>query len=531
MHCGTVILICIEEYDNLGAGYLASMLAGEGFRTEIINFRAEKREILKMLLRADPIIVGFSVVYENYIYDFIELASFLREGGISCHFTAGGHYASLRYREIFSLIPSLDSVVRFDGEYTFLELVRAVINGKEWKNIKGIAWKQKEEIIANKLRSPETDLDRFPFPVRSLPLSNYAFDRKFATLVAGRGCLYDCVYCSTREYQRQSGGPFKRVRNPEKVVMEMSSLYRNNGCSVFLFQDDDFPVEKRNNDWIDLFCSAIEREGLRGRIMWKINCRPDEVNEFLFEKLKSYGLFLVFLGIEDGTDEGLRRFNKHLSVDDTLNCISILKKLDIGFDYGFMLFQPETTFTSLGENLDFLMKICHDGFTPVTFLKVLPYYETRIERELREEGRLKGKPGFLDYDFRDNRLNNYYQFISQNLTVWRQASDGMVNMSKWLRNNISVFLFFCLWSKAASPVSETARELIAESNVYLLDTLKELSEYFESRVSGEPEKDKYLEMKAEEIRQKHKFFTGQIDNCINRLYYLYDLFPEIKNLV
>ena len=40
-------------------------------------------------------------------------------------------------------------------------------------------------------------------------------------------------------------------------------------------------------------------------------------------------------------------------------------------------------------------------YTPLTFLKIMPYYETRIEKELSSEGRLKGKPGFLDYDFND----------------------------------------------------------------------------------------------------------------------------------
>ncbi len=531
MRGSTVILICIGEYDNLGTGYLASMLIREGFKAEIIDIREGQEEILKLLLHKDPFIVGFSVVFESYINDFVNLISSLREGGINCHFTAGGHYASLKYKEIFRFIPSLDSVVRFEGEYTFLGLVKAVSEGKDWRDIKGLAFSKDHQIVSNKLRSPETDLDSFPFPVRSLPLKNYAFDIKFATLIAGRGCLYDCSYCSTREFQHQSGGPLKRIRNPEKVVTEMVSLHRNHGCSVFLFQDDDFPIEKKNNEWIDHFCSALERERLKGRILWKINCRPDEIDGALFERLKRFGLFLVFIGIEDGTDSGLKRFNKYISVSDTLKGIDVLKKLDIGFDYGFMLFQPETTFQSLRENLDFLKNICQDGSTPVTFLKVLPYYETRIERELRAEGRLIGEPGFQDYEFRDNRLNDYYHFVSMNFNEWRQAPNGLVNMSKWTRNFLSVFRFFSPWNKAASPVSEMTREIISESNVYLIDTLKDLSVYFELQANHKPEKDKYLEVKAEEIGKKHKYFTGQFDNFINRLYYLYDLFPEMRYFV
>ena len=126
--------------------------------------------------------------------------------------------------------------------------------------------------------------------------------------------------------------------------------------------------------------------------LWSGEIRP-------FEMMKSNGLFLVFIGIEDGTDSGLKRLNKHMSVSRSLAGINTLKKLEIGFDFGFMLFQPSTTFRSLNENLDFLEKICGDGYTPLTFIKLMPFYETRIEKELFAEGRLKSEPGNLDYDF------------------------------------------------------------------------------------------------------------------------------------
>jgi hypothetical protein len=37
---------------------------------------------------------------------------------------------------------------------------------------------------------------------------------------------------------------------------------------------------------------------------------------------------------------------------------------------------------------------------------MLPYFETPIEKQLRGERRLKGKPGFLDYD-----LNSKISFL------------------------------------------------------------------------------------------------------------------------
>ena len=319
----------------------------------------------------------------------------------------------MRYEDLFKLIPSLDSIVRFDGEYTFLELVNHLHTGEDWRHIKGIAFRENRKIIANPLRPPEMDLDKFPFPIRS-PIENYALEKKFATILAGRGCVNNCSFCNNTEYIRQSSVPVRRTRKPEKVVEEMDFLHKKQDCSVFLFEDDDFPVRTKNgSDWIDQFCKELKRKKLANKIIWKINCRTDEVDPDRFAIMKSHGLYLVFLGIDDGTDSGLLGLNKRMTVADNMRGINILKRLEIGFDYGFMLFQPSSTFKSINDNLTFLRQLCNDGSTPVTFLKLEPFFDTRIEKELRKEGRLRGKPGFLYYSFLNSSLDHYYEFIKR----------------------------------------------------------------------------------------------------------------------
>jgi anaerobic magnesium-protoporphyrin IX monomethyl ester cyclase len=523
MHEQPVILIGIEEFDNLGIGYLASVLVNAGYDAKIIDFRTDKKEILEKLLKLNPKIVGFSVVYENYIGRFAELVNYLRKAGINCHFTAGGHYASLRHEEIFKFIPSLDSVVRFEGEYTFLELVNSVFSGREWRRIKGLAHKSNRKVLTNSLRPPEKDLDTFPFPMRLLPLKEYTFEKKFAAMLAGRGCIYDCSYCSTREFYQQASGPIKRIRKPEMVVKEMALLYHEQGCSVFLFQDDDFPVKtSKGSEWIEKFCESLRQNGLKGQIMWKINCRPDEIDHDSFDLMKKHGLFLVFLGIEEGTNSGLKRLNKHMTVSESLEGINILKKLGIGFDYGFMLFQPSSTFKSLNENLDFLKKICGDGYTPVTFLKVLPYYETHIEKDLRKDGRLKGEPGFLDYDFLDDALNDYYKFITSNFFEWLREPEGLTNLSKWVRNYFSVFSYFYEITPEIQFLLGNVNKIVAESNLFLLDTMKNLSMLFKSGEDNRNKNHAALMSLSTIIKQKHDLYKKQITDCLTELIDIYD---------
>ena len=513
MNTHPVVFIAFEEFDNLGIGYLSSMLSENGLQSSIIDFRKGKEEILYELLRTKPLIVGFSVIFQYHIYEFEELIVWLRNKGIESHFTAGGQYASLRYEQIFEIIPSLDSVVRFDGEYTFSELVNCIRAGEEWKMIPGIAYKNNNSVIANPLRPVETDLDKFPFPMRA-PLKEYAFGKKFATILAGRGCVYNCSFCYLKEYYNLSAGPAKRIRKPEKVAEEMEFLHHEMDCRVFLFQDDDFPVKTAHgSQWLTKFCKELVRTNLKNNIIWKINCRPDEVNYDSFALMKKHGLFLVFLGIEDGTDIGLTRLNKHNTIAKSLLGINILKKLDIGFDFGFLLFQPTSTFSSVNDNLGFLREICGDGSVPVTFMKLMPYCGTPVEKELAEQGRLKGKPGFLDYDFPDESMNHYYEFITDSFAEWLRDPDGLVNISKWSRNYISVFSHLFEKIPETDTLSADLKSITAAVNMFLLDTMEELSVIFESGKYNKTDYSNLNEYKNN-IGRKHKFYMDQIKNLI-----------------
>ncbi len=498
-------------------GYLSAVIQKAGFKTLVVDIRKGNDAIIGIVKEEDPFIIGFSVIFQYHIYQFRDLVRHLRKENIFCHFTAGGSYASLRPEALFKTIPGLDSIVRFEGEYTFLNLVRSIHSrSDDWRNLKGIAYKEKGEVILNLLRPFEINLDKFPFPVRSSP-REYAFDKKFATIIAGRGCIHNCSYCNTRKFYSQSGGPVRRLRKPEMVIKEMEYLYIKHNCPVFLFQDDDFPVTVRNGSgWISGFCKELIRKKLNDKLMWKINCRPDEIDEERFRMMKQCGLFMLFMGIEDGTGAGLNRLNRNMSLARSKEGIKILKKLKIGFDYGFMLFQPSSTFRSIYENLEFLKQVCGDGYTPVTFLKLMPYFETRVEEELSEEGRLKGRPGFFDYDFLEDSMNHYFGFVAKSFMKWQWDPEGLANISKWARNYFLVYDKFYDSKTKVSGLHTRVRKIISESNLFLIDTMKELAKIFESGQYSDNEQDTIKEYSSL-IRKKHKYYLSEIKDSLEKL--------------
>ncbi len=90
-----VVLVGFQQQGNLGLGYLASTLRQGGYLVEVFDFERPAADILAAAKNLDPILVGFSLIFQFYIRRFGALIRYLRDGGIACHFTMGGHYPTL----------------------------------------------------------------------------------------------------------------------------------------------------------------------------------------------------------------------------------------------------------------------------------------------------------------------------------------------------------------------------------------------------------------------------------------------------
>lgn len=428
---GRAILIGFQDQTNLGLGYLASNLAKHGFESEIVDFREGPSAILDTVRSSDPLLVGFSLIFQYYLPQFAHLASYLRNNGVRCHFCSGGHYPSLRYEQMLKAVPELDSVVRCEGEATLVELMSRLAEGRDWHQIDGIAYLDGQTCIATPPAKLIQDLDDLPYPVR--PRENPAIlGKKICMLLASRGCVHDCAFCSIRQFYGQARGRKVRVRSAEKVAEEMRFLRDERGASVFLFQDDDFPLWGAfGRRWLDHFIKALRANDLIGRIIWKISCRADEVEPELFGRMREAGLYMVYLGLESGNRQGLQTLRKGLTVEDNLRAVEVLKQLGLFWCYGFMLFDPSSTFESVRENGAFLRKLTDDGSAAVTFCRMVPYAGTPIECNLALEGRLRGNPIDPDYDFIEPRMGEFFAALIAASEGWTHGPDALISQITW----------------------------------------------------------------------------------------------------
>jgi anaerobic magnesium-protoporphyrin IX monomethyl ester cyclase len=437
---GRVVLVGFQEQENLGLGYLAATLRREGRTVTIVDFQEDHKTILGVIRRERPVVVGFSLIFQFYVHRFGELIRYLRANGVDCHFTIGGHFPSLSYQHTLELIPEIDSVVRFEGEATLVELVDTIEAGGDWRFLLGIAFLSGGEPIANALRPLVRDLDDLPYPERSYrPMA--VLGRKALPILASRGCIRTCSFCSIHVFYRAAPGKVVRTRKPAEIVREMRMLYDERGISVFLFQDDDFPVFGAVwQRWTREFLAELRGADLAGRIIFKINCRADAVDPVLFAEMKAAGLYYVYMGLESGSEDGLETLNKNITVEQNVRAVDTLKSLGLVYEFGFMLFDPSTTFDSVRDNVAFLRRIAGDGSASAAFCRMLPYDGTPIKDELKKAGRLKGDVCDPDYDYLDPRVDDYFAALTGllRLTGWIHGNPGLSPQLKFAWNEYGI---------------------------------------------------------------------------------------------
>ncbi|MDT4965638.1 MAG: anaerobic magnesium-protoporphyrin monomethyl ester cyclase [Acidobacteriota bacterium] len=507
-----VLLIGFQDQDNLGLRYLMSTVSASGHQAFIMTYRSNPDEILKRIHQIKPDVVGFSLIFQYMAPDFGDVIGALRDAGVSAHFTMGGHYASFEPIEILKRIPGLDTVVRFDGETTLVNLLNCLSSGADWRGLAGIAFHQDDgEVGVAPLAPVVEDLDTLPWPDRE-SINYEGHPMPTASVLGSRGCPWDCSFCSIRPFYEEQGGPLRRLRAPRAIVDEMIDLHRNRGVPIFLFQDDDFLAGgKKAAKWAMEIADLIAEEGLAGEMAFKISCRSDEIHEDVIERLIAGGLTHVYMGVESGDEEGLLNMSKRLKPEAHLRAGRILKEFGLSFDFGFMLVDPYSTFRSIRQNVDFLEAFIGDGWSVAPFCRMLPYAGTPIKRRLESEGRLLGTAFEPDYKFLDPKLDLFYDWMVNTFYERNFTNQGLCHILRGLLFEARLRL------RAPNPVSDSQQSylqyLTSVCNRVACYTLRCAVDHIEATPLETLQRDSgYLDRLTEHEKKEEASLTAEVAN-------------------
>ncbi len=426
----SILLIGFQDQDNLGLRYLMSSVQQAGFRAQIVTYQANPMPLVELMHRERPDIIGFSLIFQYMAPDFGQVIQALRESGVTAHITMGGHYPSFDYAEVLQRVPGLDSIVRFEGEPTLVELMEKIRAGEDWRTVQGIAFRSGDDIVATPLRPSVADLDTLPWPYRD-DIDYHAHELPTASVLGSRGCPWDCSFCSIRPFYEAQEGPLRRMRRPEAIVAEIAAIHRERGVPVFLFQDDDFlGGGRRAREWACAIAEGLIQGGLAGKVAFKVSCRSDEIDPDCLRQLIGGGLTHIYMGVENGDAQGLINMSKRIKPEQHLRAGRILKELGLSFDFGFMLLDPYSTFDMVRNNISFLETFVGDGWAVASFCRMLPYAGTPVKAKLEREGRLLGTAFEPDYRFLDPKLDIFYDWMLETFHERNFTNRGLCHILK-----------------------------------------------------------------------------------------------------
>jgi anaerobic magnesium-protoporphyrin IX monomethyl ester cyclase len=347
-----------------GLARLSAAAKAQGFEVDLIDLRAlagwdHYREVLA---ERDPDVVAVTMMSVDYnpAREAIAIAKEVKPGVVT---VIGGPHVTIALADSLG-IPHVDYLVLHEGEVTFPKLLRTIEGDDPPPH--------------RVLRGEVPDLDAIPFADRDLFLDEwrkwgYDLDSPevpfvpelpppFATVIAGRGCIYNCAFCKPGE--DYLFGKRTRRRSVDNVIAELGLLVDRYHLASFMFHDDCLTEDR---EWVTEFTERYVAEGFT--LPFFCQTRADIVvkNEDMVERMARAGLRGYFFGFESGSDRVLKFIRKGTTSAQNIEAARICRKHGISIWANYMLGLPTETKAEVMETVRMLKTMDPDYYSPAFF--------------------------------------------------------------------------------------------------------------------------------------------------------------------
>jgi len=216
-----------------------------------------------------------------------------------------------------------------------------------------------------------------------------------------RGCRYSCNYCASSVYFNKH----HYTRDVSEVISEIQSQKRK----ILFFVDDNIVSNKEQAK--ELFRALIPL-----KVKWVSQASLDMLEDKeLMELMIKSGCMGHVIGFESIKQESLLTMKKSVNsayVDNKYKeAVSELRKLGLQTWAAFTVGHDDDTMESIKETYEFALK---NKFTFAAYNILMPYPDTRLYDQLKNEGRLLyGTKWWLDPEYKFN----YAAFIPKNMSA------------------------------------------------------------------------------------------------------------------
>ncbi|MGQ9491509.1 MAG: B12-binding domain-containing radical SAM protein [Anaerolineae bacterium] len=280
-------------------------------------------------------------------------------------------------------------------------------------NIRGLAWRDRGEIVINPDRPFIPNLDDLPMPRHDLlPLDKQRMPMikgPFTFIVTSRGCPAGCKFCIKHVSYQNS----VRVRSPHLILEELQYLAELGVHNVHMYADL-FTV---NRAQVVELCRLIIESGLKVR--WTCNSRVDYVDEEMLQLMGRAGCWYISWGIESANEQILKRIRKGYRKEQAVKALTWAKRAGIHNWGYFIIGLPGETEETIRETIAYAKSLPLDI---ALFHIAAPYPGTPFFYEVVQNNWFRPGTNWEEVDMDQSTVLDYPGLSAERLEYWQKRA-------------------------------------------------------------------------------------------------------------
>ena len=308
-----------------------------------------REDVTRLIARCAPEIVCVSVASVRVVADALHISRAAKARGLEVIW--GGFFPTENYKSCLRS-GCVDYISLGEGEFSILNLLRALESGDPIETVRGISFLRDGEVFVT---APQPLSDLKDLPVLDFTVCDpqnylhpYLFCKKMMYLYASKGCPSDCTFCSNPRFHCHT----YRVRPVDYVIQEIRFLYDNYGLDGVYFSDECWYLKR---DLMRQFCRRLQEENLS--IHWGCELRFGIYDADDLQYMYDNGCRWIFFGVESGDPEMLRKVKKQITLEQIRTTVAACNRIGIVAISSFIIGYPDETPQQLQNTIDLILEI------------------------------------------------------------------------------------------------------------------------------------------------------------------------------
>lgn len=288
------------------------------------HFGYSFEHIGKIARDAGAFLVGISSLFTPYIEEAVKTAETVKTFHPHCKIVLGGHHPTMLPLPVMEN-PSIDFVLRGEGEVSLPLLARAVKEGGNLHAIPGIVYRNHQKEIFTREPAGIDDLDECPPAMDLISHSFYKRHGKGSTaIVASRGCPMKCTYCAVGA---NAFLPYRR-RSIHGIMDEMAHAITRFHVRFIDFEDENLSLKP---EWfLALLHEITERFGTFGIELRAMNgLISNTLDETMIRAMKKAGFKVLNLSLGSTSKNQLKRFQRPDTTEAFERALALAETYDL----------------------------------------------------------------------------------------------------------------------------------------------------------------------------------------------------------